>query len=181
MEGNEFKIRARRPSKRVTFGLLSVYALLVPVYFAVGFQPGFSGKVSAYAREVQSASGLLEIPSISLSAPVSRVELAGRKLSVPNYIVGKYQSYENKVLLMGHSSTVFADLSKIQAGNEISYDGQVFEVVSKEVREKSEISMKEILRDEEKLTLTLMTCFGEHISGQDYSHRLIVNAVVRGE
>ena len=77
---------------------------------------------------------------------------------------------------MGHSSTVFQNLKKVQTGDKIIYDGEEFTVIHREILEKSEISMREILRDEEEPTLVLMTCSGEHISGQDYSHRLILYA-----
>ena len=157
-----------------------MYAMAGAAYFYLGSQPNFSGEASAYAREAAEASGVLEIPSISLSAPVSDAELSGRKLSVPDYIVGKYFSYEDRVLLMGHSSTVFAKLSEVKVGDEISYGGRVYKVASREIRPKAEISMQEILEDTGEPTLVLMTCAGEHVSGQDYSHRLIVNAVVSG-
>ena len=181
MKESDFRIQRKWPSKRVVLGVLSVYAIAIPVYLYFGFQSSSSVSVSAYAKEISEASGLVEIPGISLSAPVSEATLDGRTLSVPNYIIGKYQTYENKVLLMGHSSTVFKGLPNIMVGDKISYNGRSYRVFSKEVLPKSEISMREILKDEEVPTITLMTCAGEHISGQDYSHRLVINAVVSGE
>lgn len=180
MEGTGFRIRTNRPFERVALGLFLACAVIVPVFLYTGSQSGFSGRALAYAKEVQEASGVLEMSSISLSAPVSEVALSGRELSVPNYIVGKYQTNENKVLLMGHSSTVFADLDKVEVGDKFSYNGQSYLVVSKEIKAKSEISMREILEDEGVPILTLMTCAGENLSGQDYSHRLIVDAVMSG-
>ena len=61
-------------------------------------------------------------------------------------------------------------------GDEVVYDGESYVIVSEEVRAKAEISMREILRNETEPTLVLMTCSGEHIEGQDYSHRLIIYA-----
>ena len=174
-EAPELRIRTHFTRKRIVTSLFVFYAVFVPVYLYVGLQP--SGRAaSVYAEEAEKATGSLEIPSILLSAPISDVELDGRTLAAPDYIVGRYQPYENKVLIMGHSSTVFQNLKKVQTGDKIIYDGEEFTVIYREILEKSEISMREVLRDEEEPTLVLMTCSGEHISGQDYSHRLILYA-----
>ena len=180
MRSEEFRIRSRFGRKKVVAILSAFYLVAVPVYLYFGFQTN-QMDVSAYAQEVAEATGILEIPSISLVAPISDVELSGRKLVAPNYIVGRYGFYKNKTLILGHSSTIFQGLERAKVGDEIVYDGKRFEIVSMEVKAKSEILMSEILKDEKEPTLVLMTCSGEHISGQDYSHRLIVNAVVRGE
>ena len=180
MRSEEFRIRSRFGRKKVVAILSAFYLMVIPVYLYFGFQTS-QVNVSAYARELSEATGVLEIPSISLAAPISDVELDGRKLVAPNYIVGRYEAYKNKVFIIGHSSTIFQDLNRVAVGDEIIYDSKKFKIVSKEVKAKAEISMNEILRDEKEPTLVLMTCSGEHISGQDYSHRLIVNAVMRGE
>ena len=173
----EFRVRVRRDKRKVVIGLLAFYAVAVPVYLYIGFQP--SGNAAfAYAEEARAATGSLAIPGINLFAPISDVELSGRVLTAPNYIVGRYQPYENKVFIMGHSSTVFQRLSEVSVGDEIIYDSRSFKVISREIMAKSEISMREILKDEKEPTIVLMTCSGEHISGQDYSHRLIIHAVV---
>ena len=171
----EFRVRVRRDKRKLVIGLLAFYLVAIPVYLYFGFQPS-GNMVMAYAEEAKTATGSLAIPSIDLVAPMSDVELNGRVLSAPNYIVGRYQSYDNKVLVMGHSSTVFQRLPEVAVGDKISYDGQNFRVVSREIKAKSEISMREILKNEKEPTLVLMTCFGEHLSGQDYSHRLIIYA-----
>lgn len=181
MKETDFRIQKKWPSKRAALSLLLIYAVFIPIYLYFGLQPDSNISVSAYAKEISEASSVVEIPGISLSAPVSEATLDGRTLSVPNYIIGKYQTYKNKILLMGHSSTVFSGLSDIKIGDEVFYEGRSYRVVSKEIRPKSEIAMREILKNEEVPTITLMTCAGEYLSGQDYSHRLIVNAVVRGE
>ena len=170
----EFRIRTHFTRKRVAIGLFAIYAVLIPVYLYVGLQP--TGSATVYAEEVKSATGSLEIPSISLFSPMSDVELDGRTLTAPEYIVGRYTAHKNKVLVMGHSSTVFQRLKEVEVGAELRYDDETFIVVSKEVRVKAEISMREILRDESEPTLVLMTCSGEPITGQDYSHRLIMYA-----
>ena len=180
MSTEEFRIRSRFSRKSVILFLTVFYAIAIPTFLYLAFQPE-PIKVSAYVKEANEATGLITIPSISLSAPMSDVEINGHTFSVPNYIVGRYESYENKVLVMGHSSTVFQRLDEVSVGDKIIYDGKNFEVISREVRAKSDISMRDILRDEEEPTLVLMTCAGEHISGQDYSHRLIINAVMRSE
>ncbi len=180
METEEFRIRSRFGKKRILLFLAMFYAIAIPTFVYLGFRTERPG-VSAYAKEVVEATGMLEVPSISLSAPMSDVELNGRTLSAPNYIVGRYKSFENKVLVIGHSSTVFQRLNEVVVGDKVVYDGREFEVVSREVKAKADISMREILGDEKEPTLVLMTCSGEHISGQDYSHRLIIYAVMRSK
>ncbi|MBQ9017002.1 class F sortase [Candidatus Saccharibacteria bacterium] len=173
-EAPEFRIRTRFTRRRVAVGLFVFYLIAIPVYLYIGMQP--TGSATAYAEEAKSATGSLEIPSISLSAPMADVELDGRILTAPEYIVGRYTAHKNKVLVMGHSSTIFQRLKEVEVSDELWYDDERFVVVSKEVRAKAEISMREILRDEDEPTLVLMTCSGEHITGQDYSHRLIMYA-----
>ncbi|MBQ9029542.1 class F sortase [Candidatus Saccharibacteria bacterium] len=170
----EFRLRTHFTRKRIIVSLFAFYAVAIPAYLYIGFQPSDSS--AAYAEEVKVATGVLEIPGISLRSPMSDVELDGRVLTAPNYIVGRYKAHDNKVLVMGHSSTVFQNLKNVVVGDKLLYDGVEYELVSKEVKAKAEISMREILKDEAKPTLVLMTCSGEHISGQDYSHRLIIYA-----
>ena len=174
MKDASFRIRTRR---NLVVGFLTLF-MAVLALVCVGLRPSFS---EAYAKEAAEASGVLEMPSISLLVPVSKATLSGRTLAVPEYIVGEYKIYENKVLLMGHSSTAFAGLSEVGLGDEVIYNGVVYKVIAKEIKPKSEISMRELLEDDGEKAIVLMTCAGQHISGQDYSHRLIVNAVVRGE
>ena len=170
----EFRIRTHFTRKRVAVGLFVFYLVAIPVYLYIGLQP--SGAMAAYAEEARGATGSLEIPRISLSAPMSDVSLDGRTLTAPDYIVGRYVAHKNKVLVMGHSSTIFQRLKEVEIGDEFHYDDEQFVIISKEIRAKADISMKEILQDESEPTLVLMTCAGEHVTGQDYSHRLIMYA-----
>ena len=126
MEEIGFKIEANWARKKVVFFACLVFAIGVFTVLYFGMKTEFSGKALAYAKEASISSGELLIPSISLSSPVSDTELKGRTLDVPNYIVGKYAIHKNKELLMGHSSTVFQNLSEIEDGDEIIYNGQRF-------------------------------------------------------
>ena len=102
----EFRIRTHFTRKRVVTSLLVFYAIAIPTYLYLGFQP--SEASAAYAEEAKTATGSLAIPSISLLAPISEVTLDGRVLTAPDYIVGRYRASENKTLVMGHSSTIFS-------------------------------------------------------------------------
>lgn len=172
-EGLELRRSVSR--RKIVVAMLVFYVIAVPVYLYFGLQPS-GNTASAYAEEAKSATGSLEIPSIDLKAPMADAELNGRALSVPKYIVGRYRAHDNKALVMGHSSTIFQRLKEVNLGEKVVYDGQDYEIISREIKAKAEISMKEILKDEAEPTLVLMTCFGEHLSGQDYSHRLIIYA-----
>ncbi len=45
------------------------------------------------------------------------------------------------------------------------------------VKEKSMISMSELLKADDKETIVIMTCAGESLENGDATHRLIVTAV----
>ena len=77
---------------------------------------------------------------------------------------------------MGHKNTIFNGLENIAPGDLIEFSGERYRVAEIEVAAKEEINMAEILADEAEKTLILMTCAGEALGGDDYSHRLIVAA-----
>ncbi|MBQ3352066.1 sortase [Candidatus Saccharibacteria bacterium] len=152
------------------------------VYFAAGFAFfyfGFKPAVSAadaYAKEAESANSRLNIPAINLDIPVTKVNMTDNNLDVPEQIVGSYSVHKNKTLLIGHSTTAFSELKNLKVGAQITYDNHIYTVTDIKQKEKADISMKEILKAEEKDTLVLMTCAGEQITKTDFSHRLIITA-----
>ena len=86
----------------------------------------------------------------------------------------------NKTLMMAHAATGFSTLKEIRVGDEIEYLDGNFVVVGMEYRKVEEISMREILKSEEKEEMVLMTCAGEEREGK-YTERLIVWAEKIGE
>ncbi|MBR0430774.1 sortase [Candidatus Saccharibacteria bacterium] len=156
--------------KRLDFRLVLVviYFVAFGIYVFFGLQP-----VGAKKYEISAS---LQVPSINLNSAVTALELEGRELKTPEYIVGSYTRSENKILLLGHSSTVFKNLDQIKLSEEINYDGLNYKIVEIELIEKSKIKMGELLKSAEKKTLILMTCAGEDLGGGDATHRLIITA-----
>ncbi|MBQ2660834.1 class F sortase [Candidatus Saccharibacteria bacterium] len=150
--------------------LTGIYLVFLTVYVVIGLQP-----VDA-TQYVSDAKADLRIPSIGLESDVVTLQLEGRVLNTPNTIAGSFSNAENKTLLIGHSSTVFHDLNKINVGDEIIYNENHYTVQSAEVLIKADINMNKILQAEEKDTLIVMTCAGELLGGGDATHRLIVTA-----
>lgn len=156
-------------SKRTVKVMMTVfYMIAVPAFIFIGLQP--AEPVDA------SALPLLDIPAIALSTPVSQSTVENRELSVPDRIAGVYSQDPSKLLLIGHSATVFKDLKDAALGDEITYDGHTYTIKNIEVKAKSAISMKDVLSPESEPTIILMTCSGEPLGNNDYTHRLIITA-----
>lgn len=145
------------------------YVFSFLVYIIFGLQPA---KASSY-----EVSAELLIPSIDLVSEVTRLSLENNELKTPDLIAGSYSKYENNVLLIGHSSTVFRELDEVWYGDEIFYDENVYKIVDIETVLKDEIKMGKLLSETSQKTLTIMTCAGEKVNGADATHRLIVTAV----
>lgn len=154
------------------FSLRKVFIILYNVAFLAFLVIGFLPTEAIYAVDAK-----LEIPAIDLTTDVTKLKLQNNKLETPDLIAGSFTNNENKILLVGHSTTVFHNLAQISLGDEIFYAGKVYKVIAREMMEKAEISMREILRAEENETLVVMTCAGELYENQDASHRLIVTAI----
>lgn len=154
--------------RQIKIGLTVFYMVAIPAFIIVGLQPA----------EAIDASGLptLSIPMVSIETPVTQSRLDGKQLYVPDRIAAVYSEDPSKLLLMGHSSTVFQDLKKIELGDEIYYNGNTYEVKDIVTKAKATISMKEILAPAEQETVIIMTCAGEPLGANDYTHRLIVTA-----
>lgn len=123
-----------------------------------------------------SSDERLFIPSIGLVARVKDIEKQGKTLTPPDTIAGAYKASSNKTVLIGHSSTIFKDLKNITYGDRFKFDDKNYRVNKIEIVEKATIDMGEIVRETEENTVIIMTCYGEPLGTQDYTHRLIVTA-----
>ena len=97
-------------------------------------------------------------------------------MKTPDTIVGSYSRHEHKIFLFGHASGIFKNLANLQIGDEIVYQSITYKINSMIIEEKSMINMAEVLEEEEKDTLVLMTCAGEDLGNGDSTHRLLVTA-----
>lgn len=149
--------------------LTFAYLLVVPIYVIVGLQP-------ATAAKPQSDSNLI-IPSINLHSPAQKLTRTGNTLSTPNYLPGFYSEQPNKILLIGHSTTIFQNLHRLQSGAKIIFANRPYKVTQIITKPKQLISMRSILASADRPTLVLMTCAGDPLGHQDYTHRLIITAV----
>ena len=155
------------PVSRRKYCVLGLYLLFFSAFLYFGLQP---------APVDASATSHLSIPSIQLDTPVETVSKQGRKITVPEVIAGAYSENPNKTLLLGHSNTVFQHLKDLQIGQQITFDNHNYTIKSIDVKQKGDIRMSEILSESDTPTLILMTCAGEHLSGHDYTHRVIITA-----
>lgn len=124
-----------------------------------------------------NTSGHLIIPSINLESDVTALSLDNGNLPTPEAIVGSYSKAPHKTLLIGHSSTVFMNLSKVNIGDTMIYSGVTYEIISAHTLAKSEINMNRLLEETPRNTLVIMTCAGESLANGDATHRLILYAV----
>ena len=176
-DNRPFRIKRRRWTMRQTkILILMFYLIAVPTYVFIGLQPSTRSVAETLAAEAEGASGYLMISGINLSSPVAEVSLEDRTLSVPEYIAGSYSNHKNKTLIIGHSSTVFENLKDVKFGQAIDYNEHTYRVTNIETRLKEKISMSDILKEEKNDTIILMTCAGQSLGGNDYSHRLIITA-----
>ena len=146
-----------------------LYAVGFVTYLLVGLKP----TADATNYEI---SAELEIPAIGLASEVTTLKLKYHHLETPRTIVGSFAREANKVLLIGHSSTVFRDLDDLAVDDEIIYDETLYKVLSSEVIAKTDVDMGELLAATEKDTIVIMTCAGETLGDNDATHRLIVTA-----
>ena len=156
----------RRFSFRKFFTIIYIVSFLAYIGFYIVSPDGI-----AYMFD----GGLL-IPSIDLTSGVTKLELKNNKLDTPDSIVGSYARNTNKTLLIGHSSTVFKNLDQVNVSDTVIYNNIKYAITNVETFKKSDISMSNILKSEEKNTLILMTCAGTPVGEKDATHRLIVTA-----
>ncbi len=150
--------------------LVGLYAVVLVAFVIFGLQP-------AEAVQSYEVSAELAIPSIGLVSDVATLQLEDHELKTPDRIVGSYSKSKNKTLLIGHSSTIFQNLNKINLGDEISYNGKRYQVKKITISKKSEIDMSRLLASAEQDTLVIMTCAGNSLGNGDATHRLIVTAI----
>ena len=151
------------PSIWWSFWLISFF-----VYLGFGLQP-------AEAKNYL-VSGQLEIPSISLKTDTTSLTLENGELQTPEGLVGSFTNSENKTLLIGHSSQIFQNLSRVQIGQPIIYLGAMYSVSDIQVLPKTDIKMSELLKPAAQPTIILMTCAGEPITDYDFTERLLITA-----
>ena len=160
-------VRFKLPRAKIGIIFGALYFAAIAGFVAYAFMPK-SADASSEER--------LFIPSISLIARVKDIERTGSKLIAPDEIAGAYQPTNHKTVIIGHSSTIFRDLNKIGDEDHFTFDSKEYKITSREVLPKSLISMEEIVSETEVNTVVLMTCAGEPLGGQDYSHRLVIIA-----
>lgn len=149
-------------------GTLAFFALFLPVYVFLGLQPAPSAEASHYPT--------LSISSIDLETPVEPLQLEGSTLTAPADIAGSFSLYTSPTLIIGHSATVFARLEQAALGAGITYDDATYVLVDRQILPKEQINMNQLLVRRTTDTLILMTCAGQPLGGQDYTHRLILIA-----
>ena len=91
------------------------------LYFVALFAYVLIGLKPADAKNYDITASL-RIPSIGLSSDVTSLQVQDGKLNTPDYIAGSFSRAGNKTLLIGHSSTVFKNLHKINIDEEIEYN-----------------------------------------------------------
>lgn len=123
-----------------------------------------------------SSEERLFIPTIGLVARVRDIERTGNQLIAPDEIAGAYKPTIHKTVIIGHSSTIFKDLKNIGGDDVFTFDKKNYKVKNREIIEKSVVNMAEVVAETDVNTIIIMTCYGEPLGGQDYSHRLIVTA-----
>ena len=144
------------------------------LYFAL--IAGFTAYVFMPKTADASSEERLFIPSIGLIARVKDIERSGNQLIAPDEIAGAYQPTIHKTVIIGHSSTVFKDLKNINSDETFTFDKKSYKMKDRKIIEKSVVDMAKVVEETEVNTVILMTCYGEPIGPQDYSHRLIITA-----
>ena len=148
--------------------VVTTYFIALGIYLLVGLMPAQAVSPEAVTE--------IEIPAVGIFSDVTMMKYDGNKLSTPDDMVGAYTRNYNKTFLVGHSTGVFSNLSKVNVGDVITYDLIKYAVKRIEIIEKSEISMDNLLSAEEKDTIVLMTCAGTLLNNGDATHRLIIFA-----
>lgn len=148
--------------------LAAFFMIFTPIYAYIGMQPVSSIEATHYPK--------LSIGAIDLETPVAALEMVDRQLIAPASIAGSYQSSENKVLIIGHSSTVFESLHQVALADTFNYADRTYRIDQIETLAKSDVDMNAILAPATEDTIIIMTCAGEPLPNQDATHRLIVTA-----
>lgn len=148
---------------------LILYLFAFFIYFIIGLQPA-----DAIYQRVDSS---LEIPKINLVSDVTRLQLENGELITPDSIVGSFSRNPHKTLLIGHSTSVFKELHKLNLRDVFKYKNQVYRISRIDMVLKNDISMSELLSTSERDTVIIMTCAGKDLGAGDSTHRLILTGV----
>lgn len=131
------------------------------------------------SSKITNAQSFLVVPSIGLRTPVVTIhQNPDRTLPTPDRIAGLYLASPQKLFLIGHSTTVFRPLPRLELGQTIELDGQTYYLRQKYTLEKTAIDMADLLKPATTKTLVLMTCAGDSVGNEDYTHRLILVATL---
>ncbi len=159
------KFRLPHAKFSIFFGIL---------YFAV--VAGFTAYVFMPKAVDASSEERLFMPSIGLVAQVKDIKRQGNQLIAPDTIAGAYQPTNHKTVIIGHSSTIFKDLKNVHDNDTFTFDNQKYQIKNIEIIEKKFVNMEEVVRETKIKTVILMTCYGEPLGGQDFTHRLVITA-----
>lgn len=162
------ELKKRFSPKYIFIGL---YMLAFCAYIVYGLQP-------VEASATYEITGVVNIPSINLTADVTELQLDGKELHTPDTIVGSFTNSLHTTLLIGHSSGVFKDLEHVRLNEKINYAGQEYVVTKLEYAKKESVNMDKLLEANKKDTLIIMTCAGQPIGDGDATHRFIITASV---
>ncbi|MBR0461036.1 class F sortase [Candidatus Saccharibacteria bacterium] len=144
--------------------------IFVPIYFIIGLQPATAADPAEFNYDT------LNIANINLTAPVKPITLnSEHRLVAPDTIAGAYSNSLNKTLIIGHSSTIFANLHTTQVGDVLTYADHTYVVTAMTYQPTEQIDMSDILAPAQRPTLIIMTCAGTPINGE-YPERLIITA-----
>ncbi len=150
--------------------LAIIYVVFAFCYFVFGLQ---SARAFSYHTSAE-----LRIPAIGLVSDVTTLALDNHTLNTPDEIVGSFSKTKNNTLLVGHSTTVFKNLSEVKIGDNVFYDNKEYLVISATTYPKEEINMNRLLAYTDSEAIKIMTCSGEIFYNGDASHRLIITAVL---
>lgn len=155
--------------KSSIFGVFgALYLCFFLIFTFLAFQP----------QTVEANTNLiLEIPKISLTSPIRALEITDENTLIsPERIAGVYHANQNHDFIIGHSSTIFHNLNKLNIGDTFRFGDQTYQIKTRKIQLKFDVDMAKLLTKKSTPTITLMTCHGEKISGHDYTERLILTA-----
>lgn len=131
-----------------------------------------------HPQDVEANSSLiLQAPSINLESKIKIIKLnEDYTLTAPDRIAGLYYAAKNNTFIIGHSSTIFSKLHQLKINDLLTLDNEQYRITKIASQNKNEIKMSRVLEPKSTPTLTLMTCYGEKITNNDYTKRLIITA-----
>jgi LPXTG-site transpeptidase (sortase) family protein len=163
---------------------------LIPI---TGFAPNTVTELNSAARPAYGTTSLtLEIPSIKVNAPIAGVQLKDGNWDV-SWLVDQigwldgtaYPTWDGNSVLTAHvvnadgKPGLFSRLNKVQTGDYIflyqSGYRYTYQIVSNKYVQANDIN---VLKHEEKATITLITCDTYDEKSASYLRRVVVRAVL---